>query len=293
LATGNWKDGWAGYEHCLGGRFRKIEVIGDESKWDGSPVDDLYIYGEQGLGDELMYASIIPDAIPRAKRIVLDCDKRIRGLLQRSFPSIEVRGTRREAKHWAVDREFNAGCAMGSLAWLFRPDRESCPKKPYLIADPERRLQWRALFDSWKKPVIGIAWTGGKASTQRRERQIGLEAFRPFIEGTDAVFVSLQYTDADDEIKQTGLPVKHIHRAVQSPDYDDTAAFVAELDRIVGIHTTIHHLAGALGKPSTILVPEKPMWNYATGDGLPWYAEQRFHRQRKSESWSDCIKRLL
>lgn len=291
LAIGDWA-GWKGYEHCLGGRFRKVEQIGDEPKWDGSPVKDLFIYGEQGLGDELMYASILPEAISRAERVVLECDKRLKGLFQRSFPQIEVRGTRREAKHWAADRTFDAGCAAGSLAALFRPDRSACPRTPYLTPDPERVLQWRALFESWGKPVIGIAWSGGKASTQRRERQIGLEAFRSYIESTDAVFVSLQYTDATDEIKESGLPVQHIHRAVQSPDYDDTAAFVYSLDQIIGVHTTIHHLAGAMGKASTILVPERPMWNYAVGDGLPWYQSQKFHRQRKSESWSDCVRRL-
>lgn len=291
LAQGDWS-GWRGYEHCLGGRFRKIEHIGDEAKWDGSSVDDLFIYGEQGLGDEIMYASIVPDAIPRAKRVVLECDKRLKGLFQRSFPSVEVRGTRREEKPWAEGRTFDAGCAAGSLAALFRPDRSACPKTPYLMADPERRLQWRSLFDSWGKPVIGIAWSGGKAATQRKERQIGLEVFRGLIEGTDAVFVSLQYTDATDEIARAKLPVKHIHRAVQSPDYDDTAAFVAELDHIIGPPTTIHHLAGALGKPSTILVPSRPMWDCAPGDSWPWYQAQRFFRQLKGESWADCIRRF-
>ncbi len=292
LAQGDWANGWAGYEKILGGRFRKVESVGDEPRWDGSPVENLFIYGEQGLGDEIMYASIIPDAVKQAKNIVLECDKRLKGLFQRSFPSIEVRGTRRLEKPWAEGRTFDAGCAAGSLAALFRPDRSACPRTPYLVADPERRLQWRALFDSWKKPVIGLAWTGGKASTQRQRRRVGLEAFRPLIESANAVFVSLQYEDPTDEIEQTGLPVKHIHRAVQSPDYDDTAAFVAELDNIVGIHTTIHHLAGALGKKSTILVPETPMWNYAFGDALPWYRQQVFHRQRKSESWKDCVRRL-
>lgn len=292
LAQGDWAKGWAGYERILGGRFRKQILIGDEPKWDGSEVESLFIYGEQGLGDEIMFASILPDAIPKAKRIVLECDKRLKGLLQRSFPQIEVKGTRRGEKPWADGQTFDAGCAAGSLAYLFRPDKSACPKTPYLVADPERRLQWRALFDSWGKPVIGLAWSGGKAATQRRQRRIGLEAFRPLIESTDAVFVSLQYEDPSDEIAQSGLPVRHIHRAVQSPDYDDTAAFVAELDKIVGIHTTVHHLAGAMGKASTILVPERPMWNYATGDSLPWYQSQVFHRQRKSESWEDCIKRL-
>ncbi len=292
LALGDWEKGWAGYEHCLGGRFRKIEQIGDEPKWDGKPVGNLFIYGEQGLGDEIMYASILPDAVSRADKVVLECDKRLKGLFQRSFPDIEVRGSRREKKAWAEGRTFDAGCAAGSLANLFRPNRAECPKTPYLKVDPERALQWRALFDSWGKPVIGIAWSGGKAATQRKERQVGLEAFRGLIEGADAVFVSLQYTDADDEIRESGLPVKHIHRAVQSPDYDDTAAFVSELDHIIGPPTTIHHLSGSIGKASTILVPSRPMWDCSTGDSWAWYQSQTFFRQLKNESWAECIRRF-
>jgi tetratricopeptide (TPR) repeat protein len=294
LGTGDWAEGWKHYESCLGGKYRKIIKIGDEPAWDGQPVESLFIYGEQGLGDEIMYASILPDAIPIAKQIVLECDLRIKGLLQRSFPSIEIRGTRRvEPKPWAEGRTFDAGCAAASLPKFFRKSKDDCPRTPYLIADPERRLQWRALFDSWKKPVVGLCWSGGKAATHKKERSVGLEAFRPFIEShPEWQFVSLQYTDATDEIAASGLPVKHIARAVQSPDYDDTAAFVAELDNIVGIHTTVHHVAGAMGKKSTILVPSRPLWNYATGDSLPWYREQVFHRQRKDESWKDCIRRM-
>lgn len=294
LATGDWQHGWDNYEHCLGGKFRKEIKLGSEPRWDGTPVERLFIYGEQGLGDEIMYASMIPDALTRAKHITLECDKRLEGLFQRSFPDVEVKGTRRGDQAWAAGRGFDAGCAGASLARFFRRDRSECPKTPYLIADPERRLQWRTLFDSWGKPVIGIAWTGGRANTMRSRRNVTLDAFRPLIKSRpDAIFVSLQYKDADQEIAATGLPVRHLARAVQSPDYDDTAAFVAELDEIVGVHTTVHHLAGAMGKPSTILVPEKTLWSYALGDSLPWYKSQVFHRQRKSESWKDCIARMV
>jgi len=296
LGIGNWKEGWQGYEKCLGGRFRKIVQVGEEPRWDGGDVENLFIYGEQGLGDEIMYASCLEDAQKHAKHIVLECDKRLAGLFQRSFPEIEVHGTRRDEQNWAKGRSFDAGSAIGSLAYLFRPDRALCPRKPYLVADPERRLQWRALFDSWGARVVGLAWTGGRVTTHKRERTIGLEAFRPLIQKYTSerptVFVSLQYKEPFAEIEEAGLPVRHIARGVQSPDYEDTAAFVMELDEVIGIHTTIHHLAGAMGKKSTVLVPSKPMWNYATGNDLPWYPDNKFFRQKPNEAWVDCIKRL-
>lgn len=292
LASGQWREGWEGYEHSLDGKFRQEVKIGVEPRWDGSPVKSLFVYGEQGIGDEITYASMLGD-IPKSIPVVLECDKRLEGLFRRSFPRIAVHGTRRAPKPWAEGRSFDAGCAIGSLTRVYRPTPESCPRVPYLTADPERRIQWRALFDSWpKRPVIGIAWSGGRPATGMQRRAVGLEAFRSLIERIDAHWVSLQYTDATAEVEASGLPVRIFDRATRSPDYDDTAALVAELDYVIGPPTAVHHLAGALGVPSTILVPSQPMWNVMLGDRLPWNEAQIYHRQKPGESWADCIKRL-
>lgn len=288
LALGDWASGWKHYESHLGLKHRKKLNFGPD--WDGSPVNRLIVYGEQGLGDEIMFASIFDDLRGRANEIVIECDPRLEGLYKRSFPWAEVHGTRR------LDREWNTQCdaqvAVGSLPSLFRPSPDSCPKKPYLVADPEKRLMWRALFDSWKKPVIGICWSGGRITSQEKARRVGLDSFRELIENTDAAFVSLEYKDPSAEIEESGLPVRWFKQTLQGEDYDETAAIVAELDYLIGPPTTVHHLAGALGKPSLILVNEHPMWNFYSGDRLPWNAEQIFHRQKPGESWPDCVNRV-
>ena len=287
MASGDW-GGWKLYDKCLGGRFRKEIDFGAE-KWNGEKVESIVIYGEQGLGDEIAYASILSD-VP-ATLITLECDPRLETLFRRSFPEIEVHGTRLKEKPWMENRFWHAQSAIGSLPSFLRPTRESCPKKPYLVPDPERRLMWRALFDSFKKPVIGLCWTGGTVNTGRKKRKIGLEAFRRYIETHDAYYVSLQYEDAGQEIAETGLDVRQFHE-VLSDNYDDTAALVCELDNVIGVHTTVHHIRGAMGKKSTLLIPEAPTWQYACGEEMPWYSGNRYHRQRKSESWTDCIGRL-
>jgi Tetratricopeptide repeat len=287
LALGDWS-GWHEYAASIGSKFRQGRDYAP--MWDGSEVDSLIVYGEQGLGDEIMYASCLADAQKRAKHVSLECDERLEGLFKRSFPEVDVHGTRRLGKRWK--RPFDAQVPCGGLPAFFRPNKEACPAVPYLRADPERRLQWRALFDSYKKPVIGLCWTGGNKYTKRQLRKIGLKDFAPLIESKDAVFVSLQYGDASAEIEASGLRVKQFPWATLTGDYDDTAALVAELSHVVGIHTSVHHLAGALGVSSTILVPSKPMWNYAVGTRLPWYESQVFHRQKEHETWADCIKRV-
>jgi hypothetical protein len=291
IASGDW-GGWINVEKSLGGKFRKTLQIGDEPRWDGTNVDSLFVYGEQGIGDEIMYASCFNDAAKRARHVTVECDTRLGGLFGRSFPGMEIQATRRIERDWSLDRSFDAGVACGSLPHLLRPTLESCPRVPYLQADPERRIQWRALFDSYNKPTIGICWSGGNFRTGKSKRTVGLDAFRDLIQRYDATWVSLQYKDAEEEIEKTGLPIRQFKRATLTDDYDDTAALVAECDLVIGIHTTVHHLAGALGVPSLILVPNKALWLYQFGDGLPWYGNQKYFRQRQHEAWEDCVKRI-
>lgn len=292
LALGNWKDGWAGMAYALGGKFRKEVVYGDEVRWDGTPGQSVVFYGEQGIGDEVMYASCVPDAIEHCKEVVIECDPRLEGLFRRSFPKAAVYGTRRQTQvDWLEKHQLDARCPVGQMPQFFRPTPESCPGTPYLVADPERRIQWRALFDSWgKKPKIGLAWSGGSRHNNPEARHIGLEAFRELIESVDADYVSLQYTDPSEEIAQTGLPVRHYARATLTNDYDDTAAMVAELALVIGPHTSVHHLAGAMGVPSLILVPKKTNWMYQ-GKAMPWYRSATLVKQ--VGSWEETIGTLL
>jgi tetratricopeptide (TPR) repeat protein len=292
LALGDWANGWKAYGYALGGKFRKEVVYGDEVRWDGSPGKTLVVYGEQGIGDEVMYASCLPDAVAISKEVVVECDPRLEGLFKRSFPSAFVYGTRRQQEiEWPNDHKLEARCPIGQLPQFFRPSPESCPGTPYLVADPERRLQWRALFDSWgKKPKIGLAWSGGSRHNHPESRDVGLEGFRELIESVDADWVSLQYKDPRDEIEESGLPVKHYPRATLTADYDDTAGLVAELDLVIGPHTSVHHLAGALGVPSLILVPTKTNWTYAR-DTLNWYRGATLVRQ--VGAWKATIETLL
>lgn len=294
LALGDWKRGWPGYARALGGKFRMVVKVGNEPKWDGKPVDTLFIYGEQGLGDEIMMASCVPDAARDVGKVVLECDKRLQGLFRRSFPFADVYGTRKvKTVAWPAKYKLDAGVAIGDLPLFYRPEPAACPGTPYLVADPERRLQWRALFDSWgRKPKIGICWSGGRKHTNAAGRRIPLEAFRPLMEAIDADWISLQYQDPTDEIAASGLPVRHFARAAQSDDYDDTAALVAELDLVIGVHTAAQHLAGGLGVPAIVLVPSRPTWIWSLPK-MPWYGSARLYKQRDKEPWLACVERLV
>lgn len=292
LATGIWDKGWSLYAASVGGKFRRQIQYQEESLWDGTPGQTVVFYGEQGIGDEIMFASCIGDAA-KVCTPILECDSRLEGLFRRSFPGIEVHGTRRQEQlAWLKGKKIDASLPVGQLPQFFRTSPKQCPGTPYLIADPERRVQWRALFDKLgPKPKIGIAWSGGSKHNKPRERAIGLETMRGLIESIDADWISLQYKDPTAEIKETGLPVRHYRRACETDDYDDTAAMVSELDLVIGVHTSVHHLAGALGVPGIVLVPSKTIWLWSM-ESMPWYSSATLFKQRDGEPWKDTVKRL-
>jgi ADP-heptose:LPS heptosyltransferase len=160
-----------------------------------------------------------------------------------------------------------------------------------LFADPERRLQWRALLDSLgPKMKVGIAWTGGNKNTGKARRSVDLYDLLPILR-QDATFVSLQYMDSPEVLsleRDHGIKVHHWKRAVQSEDHDDCAALVAELDLVITVQTAIVHLCGALGQTCWAMLPKTPRWFYGiTGDSMPWYKSVKLYRQRYK--WVDLI----
>jgi len=300
LGQRNW-EGWVLYSQSLGFASRRKWKFLNEPDWDGTPGKTVAIYGEQGLGDEISFASMIPAAVKDCAKLVVECDKRLTGLFTRSFPEAKVYGTREQKViNWdKIDRQLDASCAMGELGLFYRKRDEDFDGKPYLVADPDRRMMWRTLFDSKKKPCIGIAWTGGMPWTAKRFRTLNLEMLRPVLEAVEAHWVSLQYEDAGPQIERfrdehPEIDIAQYAFATLSKDYDDTAAMVAELDMVICVQTAVAHLAGGLGKECHVLLPRTSQWRYGEkGDTMPWYASLRVIRQRELGKWEPAIGEVV
>lgn len=293
LARHDWS-GWKDYRLLIGSPLRVRVKYKDEPEWDGTPGQTVVIYAEQGLGDEISFASMIPDAAKTAKKLILDCDGRLEGLFRRSFPNVTVYGTRVKDTKWAKeDRDIDASLPVGQLGEFFRTTQSSFPGTAYLKACPIRMKQWRSTL---RRPTIGIAWTGGVSRTNARNRRITLEDLVPVL-SLDADFVSLQYKDASDDIaafkaKHPEINLTQYPWATLTHDYDDTAALVASCDYVVCIQTAVAHTAGALGVPATVLVPKATTWRYGhVGNTIPWYRSLRVIRQNADNEWRDEIKR--
>lgn len=284
LQKGIWKEGWEGYEFNLGAhRRRKERIYGKIPRWTGVKGVNLIAYGEQGVGDEISFASCLPDLI-NENNVIIECDRRLEGLFKRSF-NCPVYGTRNDTSiTWPLRHEIDCSVAFGSLPGFYRNSDASFTGEPYLLADPERRIQWRALLDSMgKRKKVGIAWTGGRKNTGSKKRSLELNDLLPVLR-QDADFISLQYKDFDEIVKaekEYGIKIHHWKHAITN-DFDDQAALMAELDLVITVTQTAVHLAGALGVPCWTLVPNQPMWRYGLDkDTMPWYKSVKLYRQKK------------
>jgi tetratricopeptide (TPR) repeat protein len=287
LAQGNWKEGFANYDCAINNsKMRMLEPFDKEPHWDGTDGVRLFVRGEQGIGDEISYASAILDAVKHGNTVTYECDKRLEGLMKRSFPDVTVHGTRFGKRAWSG--EFDAHCLSGSLCREYRQKPEDFPRKGFLVPDPQRQIQWRALLDTLPGRKVGISWAGGLPNTFSGRRSFNLRGLEPLLKTPGITWVSLQYRDAEAEIaamQERGINIHHWERAVgKGVDYDETAALVSELDCVVSVCTAVVHLSGALGKKCLVLAPSKPRWWYGmSGRDHAWYESLEIYRQ--TDKW--------
>ncbi|MEO7402488.1 MAG: tetratricopeptide repeat protein, partial [Burkholderiales bacterium] len=294
LAAREFERGWDHYEY----RERALEGKHPTAylpRWSGAEMKGrrLLVLGEQGIGDQIMFASCLPDLIRAGIPTTLLCEARLVGLFARSFPTINVRGLE------AVVRDpiqADIEIPMGSLPGLYRRSAGHFPRhNGYLRADPARVAYWRERFDATAagKRIVGISWRGGTAGTRASLRSIPLRQWAPILTLPNTQFVSLQYGDVGAEIRDAqaalGVAIQEITEII--PSYEETAAVVAALDEVVTVCTSLVHLAGAMAKRTTVMVPAVPEWRYGlVGDEMPWYPTVALVRQPKQAPWSVVVE---
>jgi tetratricopeptide (TPR) repeat protein len=273
----------------------------DFPRWDGGELagKTLLILAEQGLGDEIMFASCFAEVIARAQHCVIDCAAKLAPVFRRSFPLASVHGgTQFDDPVWLAglprpDLQIDAG----SLPRLLRPRVSAFPlHHGYLAADPQKVKAWHSrLADLGSGPKIGVSWRGGTAVSRSGLRSLTLTDLDPVLAVPGAHFVCLQYDAAGEEIARYGAHngrlIEYFPEAIA--DYDETAALVAALDLVISVCTAVIHLGGALGTPVWVMAPQVPEWRYGIrGESMPWYPGNRVLRQSAPGDWNGVIAQV-
>jgi Flp pilus assembly protein TadD len=292
----NFEDGWRRYEYrWISNESRPSPLETTRPIWQGAASKNrLLVWGEQGIGDQILYSSMLSDLMGSSQLVTVATDKKLVNLLQRSFPDLQVVDKQIALKEDLYDEHI----PMGSLGQFFRSNIHSFKNSPekYLIVDEviSESVQLRMPADH--RPICGLSWnsSGAKLSS---DKSIALQEMSPIFQLHRKLnFVNLQYGETAAErnlIKESlGVSIHDIKGVDLYDDLEGLLAVIAACEIIVTCSNTTAHLAGALGKETLLLLPVGNAkfwyWHNIEGKSL-WYPSVRVFPQKSPGDWSDPI----
>jgi len=297
LMAGDFDAGWAGREARWRSRMRPASYPEfSQAMWLGDTDIDgktILVQEDEGLGDTIQFARYIPLLAARGARVILVVRDQMVPLLS-GLPGVAQCIPRKRA---ASLPPFDLHCPLCSLPYAFGTRLDTIPSDvPYLPAPSEKLVQ------AWKNRLgdqtggrgtfrIGLVWAGNPQHDNDRNRSIPLQTLLGITQ-TDATFVSLQKDlRAGDKmlLAQSGI----VDLTAQLTDFAETAALVSCLDLIITVDTSAAHLAGALARPTWVLLPFVPDYRWLLDrEDSPWYPTVRLFRQSQRRDWRGVVERV-
>jgi hypothetical protein len=291
LVVGDFDGGWADHEYRWRGGDRPMQPTASRApRWTGREEirgKTVLLGAEQGLGDIIMCTRYAPLLRDRGARVVLEVHPPLKALLR------ELDG---------IDHVIALGEALPphdyqvpimSLPLAFGTRVDTIPRDvPYVFPPAAHIERWRSALESARRPLVGLAWSGSATLRNDRNRSIPLAQLQALRDG-EGTFVSLQkdIRDADRPHLDTGRGILHFE--AELADFRDTAALASLMDVVVSVDTSLAHLAGAMARPTWILLPFSPDWRWLLGrDDSPWYPTARLFRQPQPGDWETPIRRV-
>lgn len=296
LRLGEFAEGWPLFENGIGERDYRGPARPRAVLPYAPGARRLLLWGEQGIGEEMMFASMLPQLSAAGVGGVVECDPRLLPLFARSFP-----GWRFAAATMPPSPEtagpFDAALPLASMAQHLRGSMARFPRHAgYLRADRSRTAALRARYaaDGGDR-VVGISWMSA-ARIDSEFKSTDLRSWGPILRTPGVRFVSLQYGTAGAQLdaasRELGVTVLEDKEIDQLRDVDGFAAQVAAMDHVITVSSTAAHLAGALGRPGTVLLPAARglKWHWmAERPDSPWYPSLTLLRQSDPRRWDDVI----
>ena len=265
--------------------------------WDGSNVERLYIWAEQGVGDEIMFASCFHDLLEKCNQLTVACSPRLISLFSRSFDD-RIRFV--SAEDGLPDDQFDCHAPALTATGLVRHEVEdfNSASQPYLHADPIWVQSVRDNLEqaSGGKPIVGVSWMS-KNKRYGRHRSISLTELVAAIP-EDYFIINLQYGEVMADLRAVET---NLGRGVSTFDdidnfshLDKFAALISACDSVVSIDNSTVHFAGALSKACHVLLHHSPDWRWGDNSETQsyWYQSLSLHRQHKLNDWTGSLQSL-
>ncbi|MFZ4792116.1 MAG: tetratricopeptide repeat protein [Candidatus Competibacteraceae bacterium] len=291
LSLGSLHAGWADYE--LRWQTQGEHMHPPFPVWQGEDLAgrSILVYPEQGLGDEILFASCIPDLLEKAQQVVVICEQRLGALYTRSFPKATVYAVREPNKRdWSCTLPpSDYQIAIGSLPRLLRTRVDDFPNRAaYLRSDPAQAQHWRRrLAELGPGLKIGLCWRSGMLITGRHRYYPAITDCEPLLKTPGVVFINLQYDDCAEELaevqRQFGVTLHQFPGLDLRNDQDGVAALMTALDGVISAPTAVSELAAALGVP---VLRHDISWTSLGTDYMPWHPTMRLFKTDPHEPWT-------
>lgn len=317
LSDGRFDEGWEQYDWRLkqptaSAHYEHFDI----PRWRGEDLTgkSILIWAEQGLGDEIMTASMFGDVMSRAAQVTVFASRRLVPLFKRSFPDMKVMQRCDNTRPEAYRRErlpeymlpldfdaknYNFQASQADLGRYLRRSFGSFPRRQFLAADKERvaahvaELRARAPEARF---FVGISWNSHRNIRIGKLKGVKLSQFLPILQTPGIAFVNLQYGDTTGERaeieREYGIKILDLGVDPLS-DMDEFAAVTAAVDAVVTVSNTAAHVSGALGIKTFVLTPEGPgrLWyHFRRLYYSPWYYDVTLIRQTASSLWAEAIE---
>jgi Flp pilus assembly protein TadD len=300
LQKGELLEGWTEYDQRLDGDPPLRRWAGTPH-WDGGSFSGtrLLVYREQGIGDEIMFASCIPDLVERAlgrADLVIETDPRVVPLFARSFPTVTVRAQTKDCmasddEPPPVAPDADLAVAMGSLGRHLRRSVDEFPRRDsgYLVASDAAVARWSGrLAELGPGPFVGISWRSMIRTAERRLEYSRLDEWGEILSVAGVQFVLLQYDDCEREVlaaeHRHGITIHRWRDLDLKDDFENIAALITNLDLVVAPRNAVTMLAGALGAP-TLAVGNEGDWSECGTRQLPWFSRVECINRKVREPW--------
>lgn len=299
LLCGNYKEGWPHFNKRWGlDDFIRGYPQTNIPLWQGQPLDGrkLLIWDEQGVGDTLLFASLIPDVINRGGDVKIMCDARLIPLFERAFAGVEAVPKTGGSEMMSGETDVDYHVPMGNLGGILRNEPSSFSgQSAFLRSDEPVVAELRNRYRTRPGDIlVGIAWHS-KGPDSGPRKSVALRDLMPVLEIPGISFVNLQYGDTEQERQQlraeTGVEIYNDKEIDQLKDLDGFASQVKAMDRIVTISNTTAHMAGALGVSASLMLCTTPIWYWGPERAdTPWYPSLDLYRQSVAGEWEKVIK---
>ncbi len=296
LLRQDFRRGWEGFEW----RFKQLNRKSiyphqfRAPRWDGAFFKDrrLLVHCEQGFGDTLQFIRYLPMVKARGGTLIFETRKELIEI-SKTLPCIDLLIER--SPDGNPDLAFDFHAPIMSLAAIFQTTFDTIPADvPYLFAKDSTAARWcQRMASPETKLKVGIVWAGKPGHTNDHNRSCDLKLFAPLGRIPGLQLYSLQKGAAVSQLRQLPANLSIPNLGEEFIDFEDTAGAVENLDLIISVDTAVAHLAGAMGKPTWLLLPFVPDWRWLLDrDDTPWYPGMRLFRQPKIGDWHPVFQKV-